>query len=172
MICMLTMTSWAVKSIKGLEAYQLTVQDDMYYNHGLIMNQKIDIHRMLAGDVNLQLRLKDAALKAFANHGIKRVELVENCRRNFKGTSQNLIKQIESVRKNTYKKRGQTPPPVEYGILPTPIIQFSRELTPIELRVPYQLKRVVDEIRKELEYLKPDGNTTSAAHLHKPIHIW
>ena len=48
--------SVAVKSINGLEAYQLTVQDDMYYDHGLLMNQRIDIRRMLAGDVNLHVR--------------------------------------------------------------------------------------------------------------------
>ena len=35
--------SWAVKSIKGLEAYQLTAQDDMYYDLGLLMTHRIDI---------------------------------------------------------------------------------------------------------------------------------
>ena len=30
--------SWAVKSIKGLEAYQLTIQDNMYYDDGLLMS--------------------------------------------------------------------------------------------------------------------------------------
>ena len=39
--------SWAVKSIKGLEAYQLTLQDDMYYDHGLLMTQRIEIHHRI-----------------------------------------------------------------------------------------------------------------------------
>ena len=121
----------------------------MYYDHGLLMNQRIEIHRMLAGDVNLQLRLKDAVLRAFANHGIKGVDLVVNHRRDFKGISQNLIKQVESISQNTYKRRGETPPPVKYGILPTPIIQFSSESTPLESQIPYQLRRVIDGVKTE-----------------------
>ena len=62
--------SWALKTIEGLEAYQLTLQDNMYYDHGLLMSQRTEIHLMVAGDVNLQLRLKDAVLRAFADHGI------------------------------------------------------------------------------------------------------
>ena len=50
----LTCLSWAVKSIKELEAYQLTVKDDMYYDHWLLMSQRIDVHPMLAGDVTLR----------------------------------------------------------------------------------------------------------------------
>ena len=69
------------------------------------MNQRIDIHRMLAGDVNLQLRLKDAVLRAFADHGIRGVDLVEIRKRDLKRISQTLIKPLESIRQGTYKKR-------------------------------------------------------------------
>ena len=63
--------SWEVKSIKGLEAYQLTVLDDMYYDHWLLMSQRTDVHPVLTGDVNVQQRLVDAVLRGFRNHGIK-----------------------------------------------------------------------------------------------------
>ena len=112
----------------------------------------------------MQQGLKEAALKAFRNHGIKGKEGVQNCKRDYKGLSQSLIKQVDSIRQNTYKKRGEAPPSVKYGILPTPIVKFYYQSTSIEHRVPYQLKKVVDGVRRELEFLKLDGNTSSAAY--------
>ena len=44
---------WAVKSIKGLEAYQLTLQDDMYYDHGLLMSHRIELHHMMLWDLDM-----------------------------------------------------------------------------------------------------------------------
>ena len=125
--------SWAVKSIKGLAAYQLTPQDDMYYDHGLLMSQSIEIHHMMAGDVNLQLRLEDAVFTAFVDQGIRGVDLVETRERGLTEKSQTLIKQLETVKQSAYRKRGENPPTIEYGILPTPIIQFSNDPVPIDI---------------------------------------
>ena len=131
----------------------------MYNDHGLLLNQRIDVHHMMAGDVNLQLRLKDAVLTAFADHGIRGLKLVETRKRGFKGKSQTLIKQLETIRQSAYRKRGENSPAVEYGILPTPIIQFSNDLVPIENRFSRQLRRIVDAVKRELEYLKHEGNS-------------
>ena len=51
--------SWAVKSIKRLEAYQMTLQDDMYYDHGLLMSQRIKLHYMMTGDLETQRKLRE-----------------------------------------------------------------------------------------------------------------
>ena len=56
--------SWTVKSIKGLEASQLTLQDDTYYDHGLLMSQRIELHHMMAGALDMQLKLKEAVFIA------------------------------------------------------------------------------------------------------------
>ena len=50
----------------------------------------------------------------------------------------------------------------EYGILPTPLMKFTNEPVPIYSRVPYQLKRIVEVVRGELERLKGMGFGTSA----------
>ena len=93
--------------------------------------------------------------------------IVENRKRRYAGISQGVIKQIDSIRQSTYKRRGDTTPSVEHRILPTPIVKFSRESTPIEHRVPYQLRKVVYLMRRELEYMKLAGSTTSAAYRKK-----
>ena len=51
----------------------------------------------------------------------------------------------------------------EYGILPTAIIEFSNDLVPIDGRVPYQLRRIVNIVKEELEYLKLGVLSTSVA---------
>ena len=79
--------SWAVKSIKVLQAYQLTVQDDMYYDHGVLMNQRIDVRPTLIGVPNLLWILKEAVLKVFTTHGIKGMGIVENRKTNYVGIS-------------------------------------------------------------------------------------
>ena len=70
---------------------------------------------------------------------------------------------MEAVSQSAYRKRGENPPTVEHGILPTPIIEFSNDPVPIDGRVPYQLRRIVNIVKEELEYLKLRGNSTSAA---------
>ena len=47
--------------------------------------------------------------------------------------------------------------------MPTPIIEFSNDYVPIDGRVPYQLRRLVNIVKKELEYLKLRGFSTGAA---------
>ena len=49
----------------------------MYYDHGLLMSQRIELHHMMAGDLDMQLKLKDAVLIALTDHSIRGVDLVE-----------------------------------------------------------------------------------------------
>ena len=105
------------------DAVQLTVQDDMYYNHGLLMNKRIDIHPKMTGHPDLQRILKDTVVKVFTAHGIRGVEIVENRRRDYVRIFQGVIKQLDSIRQSKDMKTGETPPSVEHEILPTPIFR-------------------------------------------------
>ena len=97
--------------------------------------------------------------------------MVGTHRRGFSGKTQELSKRVEAVPQSAYKKRGENPATAEHGILPTPIIEFSSDYVPIDGRVPYQLRRIVNIVKSELEYLKLRGFSTSAAHgiRNKPI---
>ena len=102
--------SWAVKPIKGLEAYQLTLQDDMYYDHGLLLTQRIEIHHRMHADQEAKEQLKKAVVEAFKGHGLKGVRLVETHRRSLLGKTQELSKRVEAVPQSACKKRGENPP--------------------------------------------------------------
>ena len=91
---------------------------------------------------------------ALADHGIKGVRLLETRKKGFIRKTQELSKRLETIPQSAYRKRGENPPTVEHGILPTPIIEFSNDPVPIDGRVPYQLRRIVNVVKEELEYLK------------------
>ena len=57
--------SWAIKLIKGLEAYQLTLQDDLYYDHGLLMHQRIENHQLMNLGPKAQAQLKGVVIGVF-----------------------------------------------------------------------------------------------------------
>ena len=78
------------KVIKGLEAYQLTHQDDLYYDHGLLMHQRIENHQQLNMGPEAQAQLKKAVIRVFRNHGFQETELKEIYKRGFIGKTQQL----------------------------------------------------------------------------------
>ena len=97
----------------------------------------------------MQRKLKEAVFMALADHGIKGVRLVETRKKGFIGKTQELSKRLETMPQSAYRKRGENPPTIEHGILPTPNIEFSNEA--VDGRVPHQLRKIVDVVKKELE---------------------
>ena len=101
-----------------------------------MMNSVFDL---MKGDLDMQLKLKKSVFIALADHGIRGVRLVRTRKKGFIGKTQELIKRLETIPQSTYRKRGENPPTIVHGILPTPIIEFSNDPVPIDGRVPYQL---------------------------------
>ena len=128
--------SWAIKSIKGLEAYQLTHQDDLYYDHGLLMHQCIESRQLMHMGPEQREQLKTAVIEVFRDHGFKGTELKDIFKRNLVGRTQQLSLTAGSAPQSVYRKRGDDPPAVEYGILPTPLMRFIDEPMPIFNSIP------------------------------------